>query len=97
MILQFLWGPISFIVAAMIPFRHPLRHPLQALVCIGQMYGLLLYYGTATFDHFVFGVSYSRPEAYYFWGYYFLCNFFWVVIPGSKSSSKHKLRPILSC
>lgn len=68
----------------MIPFKHPLRHPLQAMVSLGQIYGLILYYGTATFDHYVFGVSYSRPEAYYFWGYYFLCNFFWIIVPGSE-------------
>lgn len=76
---------MSYIVAWMIPRKHPLRHPLQSMVCIGQIYGLVLYYGTSMFDHYVLGVAYSRPEAYYFWGYYFLTNFFWIVIPGCGS------------
>lgn len=83
---QFAWGPMCFCVAAMIALRHPLRHPLQAMVSLGQIYGDVLYYATSMFDHYMLGVTYSRPEAYYFWGYYFLMNFFWIVIPGSKST-----------
>ena len=70
----------------MIALDHPLRHPLQAMVSLGQIYGLILYYGTCTFDYFMFGVEYSRPEAYYFWFYYFFVNFIWMVVPGSKYS-----------
>ncbi|KAL2356932.1 EBDP4, emopamil-binding protein [Cryomyces antarcticus] len=77
-----LWGPLSFVVAAMITVQHPLRHPLQALVSIGQIYGDILYYATSMFDHYILDVTYSRPEAYYFWGYYFFMNFIWIVIPG---------------
>lgn len=69
----------------MITVEHPLRHPLQAMVSLGQLYGDILYYATSLFDHYYLGISYSRPEAYYFWGYYFLMNFFWIVIPGCKS------------
>ncbi|GAB7353982.1 hypothetical protein MBLNU459_g4577t1 [Dothideomycetes sp. NU459] len=76
------WGPLSFIVAVMIIMDHPLRHPLQAMVSMGQIYGDILYYATSLFDHYYLGISYSRPEAYYYWGYYFLMNFFWIVIPG---------------
>ncbi|KAI9660577.1 MAG: hypothetical protein M1821_009929 [Bathelium mastoideum] len=76
------WGPLSFTVAAMIATDHPLRHPLQALVSAGQIYGDILYYATSMYDHFVNYIAYSRPEAYYFWVYYFLMNFFWIVIPG---------------
>ena len=83
--MQFLWGPICFIIVLMITYNHPLRHPLQALVATGQLYGLLLYYATSMFDLYYRGVSYSRPERYYFWMYFFLANFIWVVIPGSKS------------
>ncbi|KAL1302725.1 hypothetical protein AAFC00_003079 [Neodothiora populina] len=76
------WGPLSFVVASMIAIQHPLRHPLQAMVSLGQIYGDVLYYATSLFDHYYLGITYSRPEAYYFWGYYFLMNFFWIVIPG---------------
>lgn len=81
---QVCWGPLSFIIAALITIDHPLRYPLQGIVSLGQIYGLVLYYATSMFDHYFLGVTYSRPEAYYFWGYYFLMNFFWIVIPGSE-------------
>lgn len=68
----------------MITVDHPLRHPLQAMVSLGQIYGDILYYATSLFDHYYLGITYSRPEAYYFWGYYFLMNFFWIVFPGSE-------------
>jgi cholestenol delta-isomerase len=46
------------------------------------MYGCILYYATSMFDHYYKGVVYSRPEFLYFWCYYFLMNFFWIMIPG---------------
>lgn len=76
------WGPLSFTVALLITTQHPLRHPLQALVSLGQLYGDILYYATSMFDHYHKGLTYCRPEAYYFWFYYFFMNFIWIVIPG---------------
>lgn len=70
----------------MITVQHPLRHSLQAMVCLGQIYGDILYYATSMFDHYYKGVTYCRPEAYYFWGYYFFMNFIWIVIPGCECS-----------
>ncbi|MCJ1232535.1 hypothetical protein MMC14_000488 [Varicellaria rhodocarpa] len=77
-----MWGPLSFIVAWFITTENPLRHPLSSIVCIGQIYGDILYYATSMFDHYHKGLTYCRPEAYYFWGYYFFMNFIWIVIPG---------------
>jgi hypothetical protein len=82
--LQVFWGPLSFVVALLITAQHPLRHPLQALVALGQIYGDILYYATSMFDHYHKGLTYCRPEAYYFWFYYFFLNFIWIVIPGGK-------------
>lgn len=79
------WGPLSFVVAWFITKQHPLRYPLQALVSLGQIYGDILYYATSMFDHYHKGLTYCRPEGYYFWCYYFFMNFIWIVIPGSKS------------
>ncbi|QSS60244.1 EBP domain-containing protein [Histoplasma capsulatum] len=76
-----LWGPLSFIVVYFIAREHPLRHPLQLIVSIGQIYGDVLYYATSMFDHYYNGLSYCRPEAYYFWCYYFFMNLIWIVIP----------------
>ncbi|GME33244.1 ebp domain-containing protein [Neofusicoccum parvum] len=75
------WGPLSFIVAHMITTEHPLRYPLQAIVSLGQLYGDVLYYATAMFDHYVSNLNYTRPESYYFWVYFVFMNAFWIVIP----------------
>ena len=75
------WGPLSFLVAGLITTSSPHRHPFQIIVSLGQLYGDVLYYATNLFDHLVFNVSYCRPEAYYFWGYYVFMNAFWILIP----------------
>jgi cholestenol Delta-isomerase len=78
----FLWGPLSFICAWCIVKDHPLRHPLQIIISLGQLYGDILYYATCSFNEIIYQIVYCRPESIYFWAYYFLCNFFWIVIPG---------------
>lgn len=75
------WGPMSFAIVFMIAKEHPMRYPVQSIVSLGQLYGDVLYYATCSFDKLVVGVVYSRPEAYYYWGYYVLMNSFWIVIP----------------
>ena len=78
------WGPGCLVVAWLVVKDHPLRYPIQLVVSVGQFYGDALYYATSIFDHYVMGVSYSRPEAFYFWFYFFLMNFFWILIPGGE-------------
>jgi cholestenol delta-isomerase len=75
------WGPLSFLLAGFIATDHPLRHPLQIIISLGQLYGDVLYYGTCAFEFLVNGLEFSRPERYYFWGYFMLLNMFWIVIP----------------
>ncbi|KAI2628514.1 3-beta-hydroxysteroid-Delta(8),Delta(7)-isomerase [Hypoxylon sp. NC1633] len=75
------WGPLSFACAWFIVTNHPLRHPLQSIISLGQLYGDVLYYGTFTFDLVISGIEYSRPEPAYFWCYYMLMNAFWIIIP----------------
>ncbi|KAI0481682.1 3-beta-hydroxysteroid-Delta(8),Delta(7)-isomerase [Xylaria cf. heliscus] len=75
------WGPLSFACAWFILADHPLRHPLQSIISLGQLYGDVLYYATCTFDYANAGIEYSRPERVYFWGYYIFLNAFWIVIP----------------
>ncbi|KAF2469794.1 EBDP4, emopamil-binding protein [Lindgomyces ingoldianus] len=75
------WGPLSFLTAALVATDHPLRYPLQTIVSLGQLYGDVLYYATSLFDHMILQVSYSRPEAAYYWGYFVFMNSFWIVIP----------------
>ncbi|KAL2830474.1 Emopamil-binding protein [Aspergillus cavernicola] len=75
------WGPLSFLLVIFITTENPFRHPLQIIISLGQLYGDVLYYGTCAFDFFVYGVEYSRPEGYYFYGYFVLLNSFWIVIP----------------
>ncbi|EXJ91071.1 hypothetical protein A1O1_04178 [Capronia coronata CBS 617.96] len=80
------WGPLSFVMVYFIITSHPLRYPLQAVVSLGQMYGDVLYYATCMFDHYYKSQTYCRPEAYYFWFYFFFMNFIWIVIPGALLS-----------
>ncbi|KAH7033514.1 3-beta-hydroxysteroid-Delta(8),Delta(7)-isomerase [Microdochium trichocladiopsis] len=75
------WGPLSFVIAYMITVDHPLRHPLQAAVSMGQLYGDVLYYATCAYEHFVKARVFCRPEGAYFWGYFIFLNAFWIVIP----------------
>lgn len=60
------WGPFSFVCAYYIVFRHPLRHPLQLIVSLGQLYGDALYYATAICASRAHDKHFCRPEAFYF-------------------------------
>ncbi|KIW88191.1 uncharacterized protein Z519_11302 [Cladophialophora bantiana CBS 173.52] len=85
------WGPLSFSMVYFIITSHPLRYPLQAIVSLGQIYGDVLYYATSMFDHYHKNLTYCRPEPYYFWCYYFLMNFFWIVIPALLLASSLRI------
>ncbi|GLA61638.1 hypothetical protein AtubIFM54640_002162 [Aspergillus tubingensis] len=74
----FCWGPLAFTIAYCIATQHPARHVLQLIVSVGQVYGDVLYYATSMFDLYYHGVSFCRPEGYYFWFYYFFMNFIWL-------------------
>lgn len=63
----FAWGPGCLIVAGLIIVRHPMRFPIQLIVSLGQFYGDILYYATSLFDHNILGITYYRPEPFYFW------------------------------
>ena len=76
------WGPLSFVISWLVMKDHPLRHPLQIAVSLGQMYGDVLYYAIFFFDESVYGAVYCRPESFYFWAYFVMLNGFWIVIPG---------------
>ncbi|KAK2026384.1 emopamil binding protein [Colletotrichum zoysiae] len=75
------WGPLSFACAYCVVAGHPLRHPLQLVVSLGQLYGDVLYFATCSFDKLVSGIVYCRPEDFYYWCYYVFFNAFWIVIP----------------
>ena len=75
-------GPLSFVIGWLVMKDHPLRHPLQLAVSLGQMYGDVLYYAIFFFDESVYGAVYCRPESFYFWTYFVMLNGFWIVIPG---------------
>ncbi|KAL2855970.1 Emopamil-binding protein [Aspergillus pseudoustus] len=75
------WGPASFILAYFIVTENAFRHPLQIIISLGQLYGDVLYYGTCAFEFLVYGLEFSRPENYYFYGYFVFLNAFWIVIP----------------
>lgn len=75
------WGPLSFYIAYAIITDSPLRHPIQIIVSLGQLYGDVLYYCICWFNELFNEIAYSRPERFYYWAYFVLCNAFWIVIP----------------
>ena len=79
---QVVWGPLSLLTALLITLSHPLRHTLQIIVSVGHIYGATLYYATSITAAYLYDMHFSRPEAYYFWGYYVGSNFPWIVVPG---------------
>ena len=83
---QLIWGPLSFWAALCIARDSSLRHPVQMMVCMGHLYGVVLYYATSTAEHHFRGVAHCRPEALYLWVYYIGFNLPWVVVPSSESS-----------
>ncbi|RGP65927.1 hypothetical protein FLONG3_9059 [Fusarium longipes] len=76
-----LWGPMSFFCAWSIVKQHPLRHPIQLIISVGQLYGDVLYFATCYFNEVVHNIVYCRPEQFYFYMYYVFCNAIWIVIP----------------
>jgi cholestenol Delta-isomerase len=78
------WGPLSLLTTYLIANGSPWRHPVQIVVSGGQFYGDVLYFMTNWMDEWYSGISYSRPEALYYWGYFVGMNLIWLVIPGCK-------------
>ncbi|KAH7278644.1 hypothetical protein KP509_38G050400 [Ceratopteris richardii] len=70
-------GPASLLVVYAIATRRAYNYPLQLAVCLGQLYGCMVYYGTPLLD----GIEYTTAGSFYFWFYYIFMNCIWVVIP----------------
>ncbi|XXH04796.1 complexed with cef1p [Hypoxylon texense] len=80
-ITAFIWGPLCFANAIAIVRGSPSQHALRIVVCMAHLYGVALYYGTSLSETYFTGLSHSRPEPLYFWGYYVGFNLPWAIIP----------------
>ncbi|KAL6850211.1 hypothetical protein ACP4OV_020838 [Aristida adscensionis] len=69
-------GPASLLSVYAIASRKSYSHILQFTVCLGQLYGCLVYFITAYLAGFNFWAS-----PFYFWAYFIGANSSWVVIP----------------
>ncbi|TVU22332.1 hypothetical protein EJB05_32018 [Eragrostis curvula] len=69
-------GPASLLAVYAIASRKSYSHILQFTVCLGQLYGCLVYFITACLDGFNFWAS-----PYHFWAYFVGANSSWIVIP----------------
>ena len=87
MLVQVCWGPMCYLTAYLIVRDSPYRHPLQAFVSTGQLYGDVLYYATSMFTEWHTGTRYYRPEPQYYWIYFAFLNAFWIVIPACEPPS----------
>lgn len=75
------WGPMCLATAYAIVEQKCLRYALQMCVSLAHMYGDVIYYGTSLLDLWMNGVSHSRPESLYFWGYFVGMNAPWIIVP----------------
>ncbi|OHW91263.1 emopamil binding protein [Colletotrichum incanum] len=75
------WGPLCWAIVIAITQRNYVRYPLQIIMCVGHLYGVVLYYSTSLTELYFNGFSHSRPEFLYFWVYYVGFNAPWVVVP----------------
>lgn len=80
------WGPLSYTAAMCILRSNPWRHPVQAIVSLAHIYGDALYISTSLLEMFGREISYSRPEALYFWFYFLFLNGIWLVLPSGKTT-----------
>ncbi|KAF7106309.1 hypothetical protein CFC21_107048 [Triticum aestivum] len=69
-------GPASLLAVYLLPSGSEYNHILQFAVCLGQLYGCLVYFIMAYLDGFIFWAS-----SFYFWAYFIGANNSWVVIP----------------
>ncbi|WQF75478.1 Putative emopamil-binding protein [Colletotrichum destructivum] len=76
-----IWGPLSWAIVVALARGSHMRHPLQIVMCVGHLYGVVLYYSTSLTELYITGVSHSRGEFLYFWVYYIGFNAPWVVVP----------------
>ncbi|KAJ3342782.1 hypothetical protein HDU83_005949 [Entophlyctis luteolus] len=72
-----LWGPLALLCAYLLYVGHPGRYLAQLMLSMGQLYGLLLYYGTEIFDAFV----HTSPAPLHYWVYFWGFNAPWFVVP----------------
>ncbi|CAA7404938.1 unnamed protein product [Spirodela intermedia] len=69
-------GPACLLAVLAIAWQRPYRHTIQLAVCLGQLYGCLVYFITAHLLGHGFSVN-----AVYFWAYFVGANSPWTVIP----------------
>ncbi|PKU79553.1 probable 3-beta-hydroxysteroid-Delta(8),Delta(7)-isomerase [Dendrobium catenatum] len=68
-------GPACLLVVYAIASRKSYSYILQFAICLGQLYGCMVYFVTSYLDGDNFATS-----PFYYWAYYVGANGFWVVI-----------------
>jgi len=71
-------GPLCFLLIYLILTRKPQRYFVQVVLCMMQLYGLVLYWMTEHLENYSH-VEVSDFKCYYF--YYWFFNAIWFVIP----------------
>ena len=69
--------PLCLLLIIAIQFRFWWRHIVQVILCIPQIYGTLIYFGSAYVKKF----DKINADPVKFWGLFFGLNFLWVLIP----------------
>ncbi|XP_048192444.1 3-beta-hydroxysteroid-Delta(8),Delta(7)-isomerase [Perognathus longimembris pacificus] len=74
-----LWGPLSIWVVIAFLRQQPIRYVLQLMICLGQIYGDVLYFLTEYREGFQHS---EMGHPLYFWFYFVFMNGLWLVVPG---------------
>eukprot|EP01103_Thecamoeba_quadrilineata_P008277 TRINITY_DN18045_c0_g1_i1.p1 TRINITY_DN18045_c0_g1~~TRINITY_DN18045_c0_g1_i1.p1 ORF type:complete len:224 (-),score=28.94 TRINITY_DN18045_c0_g1_i1:41-712(-) len=70
-------GPLCFYTAYAIYTKRPIRHVLEILVAVPQVYGVIVYFVTSGLD----GFPHTAPDPLNFWFYFAFMNGIWAVVP----------------
>lgn len=79
-------GPLCVVLVGGTMAGSAWRQPLQIVVLVCQVYGVVLYYACAEWDFYHHGIQYGRSEPAYYLGYFWGINGLWVVVPACKLS-----------
>ncbi|KAG6401314.1 hypothetical protein SASPL_138166 [Salvia splendens] len=71
-------GPACLLVVYAIAKKKSYSYVLQLSICLGQLYGCLVYFATAILEGDNFATS-----MFYYYAYYVFANMWWVFIPGA--------------
>lgn len=78
---ELLLGPVCFLLVYLIVKSHPLRHPVQLMLCTAQFYGTVLYF----FSPLIYGTwsKVMTPDSFELIVFVLILNGLWLAVPAA--------------